>query len=120
MRLICATVKDKVLRASPANRILDVASGQRGQAKSWLLELDPGVREDVLRSHAIPPESFELLRNGEHDEFLRSRMQFLGQLERSFMKEVGVTPPSSDEAALSALDTDDTESESPLDLYAES
>jgi len=117
MSVVCATVKDSQLRTSPANRILDVAPEVRGQAKNWLINLDPAVRDRVLTSHAIPPDAFELLQSGDHDAFLQRRMELLGQLERAFMKEVGVTPPSRDEPAPSPIDTDD---ESPLDLFPES
>ncbi len=115
MSKICATVEDSELRTSPANRILDVAPDVRGQAKNWLLALDPANRDDVLDSHAIPPDSFELLQNGDHNGFLQRRMSLLGRLEREFMKEVRVTRPASEEPSPSPIDTDD---ESPLDLFA--
>lgn len=107
MSVVCATVKDPDFRKSPANRILDVAPDERGQAKNWLVKLDASVRDDVLESHAVPPESFELLQTGDHDEFLRCRLARLGQLEREFMDGVGVTPPTSNEPAASPIDTDD-------------
>jgi hypothetical protein len=114
MSVICATVRDPDLRTSPANRILDVAPNVRGQAKNWLLKIEPSVRDQVLESHAIPPESFEFLRQGKHEEFLGRRMEFLGQLERSFMEEAGVTPPADSGAAPSPIDTDDEMTQLPL------
>jgi hypothetical protein len=116
MSKVCATVESVELRTSPANRILDVAPDVPGQAKNWLVQLDPSVRDEVLRSHAIPPETFSLLMNGEHDAFLKSRLEYLGKLERRFMKEVGVTPPDSEEPARSPIDADD---ESPLNFLEE-
>lgn len=107
MSTVCATVEDPGLRISPANRILDVAPDIRGQAKAWLLDLDPVHRDAILTSHAIAPEAFELLSNGQHNEFLRLRMEQLGDIERDFMQEVGVTPPKSQEAQPSPIDTDD-------------
>lgn len=107
MSVVCATVKDKDLRKSPANRILDVAPEVLGQAKNWLLQLNPSLREKVLESHAIPTDAFSVLRHGANDEFLRRRMDFLGRLERDFMLTENVTPPVSNEAALSPIDTDD-------------
>ncbi len=112
MSVVCATVKDPDLRASPANRILDVAPDVAGQAKNWLLKLDPSVRDDVLDSHAVPPDSFSLL-DSQNDAFLARRMELFGQLEREFMEEVRVTPPGSTDPASSPIDTDD---EPPLDL----
>ncbi len=107
MSVVCATVQDSDLRKSPANRILDVASDVPGQAKNWLLKLDLSIRDVVLQSHAVPPDSFKLLERGEHDAFLRQRMTLFGQLEREFMRQVGVTPPTSNEPAVSPIDTED-------------
>jgi len=112
MSVVCATVKDSDLRKSPANRILDVAANERRQAKNWLLRLDPSLRDEILDSHAIPLDSLDLLQNGDHDAFLRRRMEHFGRLERHFMQEVQVTVPESNEPALSPIDTED---EPPLD-----
>lgn len=116
MSVVCATVKDPDLRKSPANRILDVASDEPGQAKNWLLKLDPELRDEVLDSHAIPPDSFDLIKSGDNDAFLKRRMEFFGQLERKFMHDVRVTVPISNEPAPSPIDTDD---EPPLALADE-
>jgi hypothetical protein len=113
MSVVCATVKDADLRKSPANRILDVAPEEPGQAKNWLLKLDPSLRDEVLESHAVPPDSLGLIQGGNNDAFLQRRMEFFGQLERDFMREVRVTAPTSNKPALSPIDTDD---EPPLDL----
>lgn len=112
MSVVCATVRDTNLRKSPANRILDVAPNEPGQAKNWLLKLDPAVRDEVLESHAVPRDSFSLIQSGENDAFLRLRLEYFGRLERDFMNEVHVTFPESNEPALSPIDTDD---EPPLD-----
>lgn len=111
MRVVCATVRDSDLRKSPANRILDVAPEEPGQAKNWLLKLAPSLREKVLESHAVPPDSFGLL-EGDNDGFLKRRMELFGHLERDFMREVRVTAPASNEPAPSPIDTED---EAPLD-----
>jgi hypothetical protein len=114
MSVVCATVRNADLRRSPANRILDVAPDEPGQAKNWLLRLDPSVRDAVLESHAVPVGSVSLLERGENDGFLRDRMQLLGRIEREFMEDVGVTPPISNEPATSPIDTED---EPPLTLF---
>ncbi len=85
---------------------------RRADAKNWLLELDLSVRDNVLDSHAVPPDAFSLL-NTQNDAFLERRMELFGQLEREFMEEVRVTPPGSTDPAPSPIDTDD---EPPLDL----
>lgn len=107
MSVVCATVKSPELRRSPANRILDVASAEPGQAKNWLLKLPPATRQPVLRSHALPEDTIELLSRGAHDLFLQKRLALLGRLEREFMTEVGVTHPASIEPAASPIDTED-------------
>jgi Protein of unknown function DUF262 len=117
MSVVCATVKDSDLRKSPANRIFDVAPDERGQAKNWLLRLDPALRDQVLDSHVVPGDAFDLLEKGDNDSFLRRRMGLFGELERAFMNEVHVTAPLSNEPALSPIDTED---EPPLDPPDES
>jgi len=107
MSVVCATVKDSNLQKSPANRILDVAQGDRSQAKNWLLKLDPSVRDEVLASHAVPLDALGLLQSGANDAFLQQRMELFGRLEREFMHKVQVTAPRSNEPAPSPIDTDD-------------
>ncbi|MEE1922073.1 DUF262 domain-containing protein [Pseudomonas sp. 148P] len=109
MSTLCATVRDADLRKSPANRIIDVTSDASGQAKTWILSLGSDVRNAVLLSHAIPPDSIYLLASGKNDEFLQKRLEFLSSIERDFMAKVGVTPPVSDIPALSPLDADDVD-----------
>lgn len=111
MRALCATVSDSDLRSSPANRILDVDQSTIGQAqaKKWLLNLDPLVRDQVLTSHAIEPDSLELLKESSNDKFLRRRMKYISRIERDFMQEVHVTPPETDDPAPSPIDADDSQ-----------
>lgn len=109
MSTVCATVQSSDLRRSPANRVLDVAPDIMGQAKNWILNLDPLVRDKVLSSHGIDPDSFELLKLGLNDDFLQSRLDYLCEIEKEFMLQVGVSPPLSSTPALSPLDVDDME-----------
>lgn len=117
MSVVCATVRDSDLRKSPANRILDVAPNEPGQAKNWLLGLDSSLRDDVLDSHAIPRDAFDLLQRDENDGFLQTRMDFFGRLEREFMRECQVTVPMNNEPASSPIDTDDEPPLTPPDNY---
>lgn len=112
MSTLCATVNDGNLRKSPANRVLDVAD-VTGQAKNWILNMDPAVRDLVLESHAISPDSFPLLEAGDHDAFLQRRLDLMASLERDFMQQVQVTPPESDIPTPSPIDADDVE---PIEL----
>lgn len=113
MSVLCATVQDDDLRRSPANRILDLRApdGQsktwRGQAKTWLLQVNSQVRDAVLESHAIPATTFSLLQSDDNDGFLRARLDEIARIEREFMQREWVTPPESNKAAPSPIDTDD-------------
>ncbi|HLF97701.1 MAG TPA: DUF262 domain-containing protein [Methylococcaceae bacterium] len=104
---LCATVTDRDVKKSPANRVLDVAPDVTGQAKNWILTLEPAVRDQVLSSHAIEPDSFALLMDGDNDAFLKRRLEHLSRIERDFMQRAGVVLPDSNEPAPSPIDTDD-------------
>jgi hypothetical protein len=104
-----ATVENKELASSPANRILRLDMTDRSQAKNWLLKLrnwPQGKREEVLASHGIPFPAFQLLLNGNADEFLRQRRDHLIHVERDFMVREGVMLPPDMEAKPSAIDTE--------------
>jgi len=107
MSILCATVTDGDLRRSPANRVLDVEEMIRGQAKNWILKLNLDIRDQVLESHAIAPDTYQLLEKNDNDAFLQRRLELLSRLEREFMQKVQVTLPESDKPALSPIDTDD-------------
>ncbi len=98
------TDQEKILRSSPANRIVNVA-GQRGQAKKWLFKFEPRILEAVLDSHGIPPDAFEALRQENYREFLEKRFKHLEAIERDFMQKRGVTPPTDSRMEPPAIDT---------------
>ncbi len=109
---VCARVlKEARLASSPANRVLDVVSGHRTPAKSWIWGLDPVKHGDVLASHHISEDAWHALKTNEHSTFVKERRKTLMALERSFMLEKGVTPPKDDQTAPSAIDV---EEEAPL------
>jgi len=95
------------LMSSPANRVFDMTPGKRGQAKGWLLDLNPAIRSDVLRSHHVSEEAWNALVDGDHRAFVEQRITTLMALERRFMEEKGVVPPRSDRPAPSAIDVED-------------
>lgn len=104
---IAATVKDKILASSPANRILRFDVGERSQAKNWLVGLGNSADDAlILKSHAIPTDALPSLRNGDADEFLTQRLNYLIELERNFMEAKGVLPPMDREARPAAIDAD--------------
>jgi hypothetical protein len=97
-------VRNPDLYSSPANRIVRFKP-ERGQAKGWLLK----ANDAVLRSHGIPPDARALMERDEHDAFIQRRLEHLIQLEREFMAERGVTPPTEREPQAAPIDTDDNE-----------
>lgn len=103
---IAATVSDKDLKSSPANRILRLDPRNRSQAMNWLLQLDNGIRDQVLESHGIPPESWGLLKTGDRDAFLITRREHLIRLELDHMRQEGVTPPPDPTPQAAAIDSD--------------
>lgn len=106
---IFATVGNKELASSPANRILRIDLENRSQAKAWLLELknEPeDIRNKILESHCIPITAFQALLENNAEEFLRQRRDYMIQMEKPFMKNEGVTEPLSQESKLPAIDND--------------
>jgi hypothetical protein len=107
---IFATVTDKELVSTPANRILQLGEEKRSQARNWLLELksDPDQEKvgRVLESHAISRIAFDLLCQAKVDQFLHTRMDGLIEIERAFMHREGVEPPLELEAKAAPIDTE--------------
>jgi hypothetical protein len=103
---IAATVNDKELKSSPANRILRFDPKDRSQAMNWLLTLTPDVRDQVLFSHGIPPDSWMLLKAGDRDAFIRARRDHLIQLELEHMIREGVVAPHDPTPRAAPIDTD--------------
>ena len=108
---IAATVNDKVLASSPANRILKLDIKDRSQAKNWLaLLMDEGDEQArILDSHAIPIEGLQRLRENNADSFLKLRQDHLIELDRNFMKSKGVIPPLDRETRPAPIDTGDSD-----------
>ncbi|WP_170296003.1 hypothetical protein [Azospirillum brasilense] len=108
---LLATVNDKELRSSPANRILRIDMSQRrSQAKNWLETLSDTsheIRNITLESHGIPLEAFQFLLNGDGEEFLRLRRAHLIDLDRQFMSSQGVILPRDLEPKPAAIDNDE-------------
>ena len=106
---VCTQVENRgkaPLMSSPANRVFDVTK-ERGQAKRWLVALDPAVKGGVLESHHISEVAWQALVDGDHRTFVEERTKTLMELERQFMQEKGVKPPKSDQPAPSAIDIED-------------
>lgn len=109
---IAATVKNKVLASSPANRILNPDVKDRSQAKNWIVSLgeeDSDQSRLILGSYAIPVDSLHWLSENDADRFLQDRLNYLIQLERDFIKDKGVTPPLDRETRPAPIDTGDSD-----------
>lgn len=103
---VAATVNDKELKSSPANRILRPDPRDRSQVMNWLLRLESGVRDSVLVSHGIPKDSWRFLEAGDRDGFLDARREYLIRLELEHMRREGVTPPPDPTPQAAAIDTE--------------
>jgi hypothetical protein len=107
---IFATVDDKELDASPANRIFQIDMKIRAQARGWLRDLennsDKKSRNQVLKSHAILPSMFDMLLANDVEGFLRMRMAHLMEIERNFMKVEKVKQPLDMEPKSATIDTE--------------
>jgi hypothetical protein len=106
---VLATVLDKELAASPANRIFRIDMENRAQARSWLLvlsNLQLEVRNVILESHGISSTAFDFLMKNDTDNFLRTRRDHLIAIERDFMKKERVTLPLDLEPRQSAIDSE--------------
>lgn len=103
---VVATVADKDLFSSPANRILRVNPRDRSQVLTWLRHLEDSVRDDVLKSHGILPDAWSLLVQGDREGFLTRRRDDLIRLETDHMKREGVVPPPDLTPQASAIDTE--------------
>jgi hypothetical protein len=106
---VCSTMKSggQALLSSPANRVFDVVPNKGGRAKTWLLALDPTAQRDILDSHHVSALAWDALSKGDHRLFVEERIKSLVALERRFMAEKHVVPPTKDSPALSAIDVED-------------
>lgn len=97
----------KELLSSPANRVIAV-SPESGASRLWLCKVASVYRDEVFRSLAIPPESYQLLVDNHEEAFLLARLAHLDELERAFMRDHGVTEPKTGaRPAPSPIDTGD-------------
>lgn len=101
-----ATVADKALLSSPANRILRVNPKDRSQGLAWLRLLADAVRDDVLKSHGISLDAWTLLETGDREGFLTRRREDLIVLETDHMKREGVVPPPDLSPQAAPIDTE--------------
>ena len=107
---VCARVDDRgkaPLISSPANRVFAVVPRKRGQAKSWLVALDPATQRDILDSHHVSEAAWKALSGADYRAFVEERTITLMALERRFMAKKGVVPPKADRPAPSAIDVED-------------
>ncbi|CAK8718273.1 DUF262 domain-containing protein [Candidatus Electrothrix aarhusensis] len=102
---IAATVQNKDLGSSPANRILRITK-DRSQGWNWLSALKKRARNEVLESHGIPSEAWGPLLLGDRDAFIKMRQDHLIQLELNHMQKQGVALPLDSTPQAAPIDTE--------------
>jgi len=90
----------------PANRIL-LKKVPRQSVKKQLLSISENQLSRILDSHGIPLEAYEALKKNDAQGFIEKRAEQLAQLERQFMKNLGITPPKDEIFGETDIDTDD-------------
>ncbi len=103
---VAGTVADKEMLRSPANRILRDEPLDRGQARNWLLGLEPTLRDEVWHSHAMPVQAADLLDGADASAFIAARQTEMVQVERRFMEKMGVTAALSELPAAAPADAE--------------
>lgn len=88
---ILPPANDKRLGRGPANRMLRDDPSDRTPTIQWLLDCPEQLREEIMRSHAIPLGALTLLESGDAGGFLSARLERLSELEHEFMMLQGVT-----------------------------
>ena len=94
------------LSASPANRLFLPSESDASIGTKRLIELPDSVRDAVLRSHGIVDESLDALMTGDAARFIQARTHYLAKIEREFMAELGLIPPTT-EIGATEIDTGD-------------
>ncbi len=94
------------LLSNPANRIL-LKRIPGKPAKEQLRSIKEQNLDIVLGSHGIPSEAYKALMNNDARDFIEARAQHLAQLEREFMKKMGVPLPTETDFGEADIDTDE-------------
>lgn len=103
---VAATVRDRELARSPANRILRDRPDDRGQAKNWLVQCDPASKAAIWASHGMPIQAVDLLNASDASDFLEARLVHLRTIEDSFMAARGVTQSASQLPGAAPVDSE--------------
>jgi len=94
------------LLSNPANRILLKRKPEQS-VKKQLLSINPQKLDKVLNSHGIPCEAYDALLKDDACGFIEARAKHLVQLEREFMKKMGITPSEETGFGEADIDTDE-------------
>jgi len=92
------------LKASPANRILLERVPEK-PVKDQILSVKPEFKSEVLASHGIPYDAFNALSQNNAEKFIDIRAQYLAQVERDFISNLGI-PPAEEIIGETDIDTD--------------
>ncbi len=65
----------------------------RKTVKDQLCSIDPQIQSQVLKSHGISDDAYELLIQNDAHGFVKTRAENIAKLEREFMLKNDITPP---------------------------
>lgn len=92
-----------VLKSSPANRILlERLPGKT--IKEQIAAVAPDLKNKVLESHGISEDAFQALLNNNAKDFIVNRAQYLAEIERNFISDMGI--PISEDSISGETDID--------------
>jgi len=94
------------LVSHPANRVF-VERSPGKSVRDRLRDIQAQYLDEVLSSHCIPREAYDALRRSDAKGFIESRARHLMAIEKDFMADLGITPPSSDSQVEADIDADD-------------
>ncbi|MCP4350862.1 MAG: DUF262 domain-containing protein [Desulfobacterales bacterium] len=97
----------KDIISNPANRIL-LERKPRKTVKDQLCSIDLQIQSQVLKSHGISDDAYELLIQNDAHGFVKTRAENIAELEREFMLKNRITPPKEGTGfGETDIDTDD-------------
>jgi hypothetical protein len=96
----------RALASSPANRLL-VGRNAKRSVRERLRSFPEERRSHVLQSHGISLEAYQALRQNKAQDFIEDRANTLAQLEGSFIRQLGIRPPSGIGDGEADIDTDE-------------
>ncbi len=93
------------LASNTANRIfLERIPGM--SIKKRLCSIPENLRDRVLESHGIPPDACQALIENDAQKFIEARTRHLAEIEKQFIRDLGITVPDEIDYGEADIDTD--------------